>query len=144
MFHILILGLGALSGGAKPTKAFPWRRDWIRLNCQLVTKLEMMYILQAQVWSCISAHPGLPHQKTKRETSDASKSQLNQANWNRTVSKFGSNQLNGHNDFSILFLWFSLDSIISYQFNWVCTAHLEYRSLVLRSARITGVWVRKN
>jgi len=44
-----------------------------------MTKLEMMRILQAQVRDCISAHPGLPHQKKKRETSDASKSQLNQA-----------------------------------------------------------------
>jgi len=26
MFHILIWGLGALVGGAKPTKAPPWRR----------------------------------------------------------------------------------------------------------------------
>jgi len=81
VFHILIWGLGALSGGAKPTKASPWRRDWIRLNCQLVTNLEMICILQAQVWSCIGAHPGLPHQRPKRETNDASKSQLNQANW---------------------------------------------------------------
>jgi len=45
-----------------------------------MTKLEMMHILQAQVCGCIRAHPGLPHQKTKRETSDASKSQLNRAN----------------------------------------------------------------
>jgi len=28
-----------------------------------------------------------------------------------------------------------------YQLNWVCTADLEYRSLVLRNVRITGVWV---
>jgi len=92
VFHILILGPGALSEGAKPTKAPPWRRDWIRLNCRLVMKLEMMYIglLQAQVWTCISAHPGVPHQKTKRETNDASKSQLKQASCNRTVLKFAS------------------------------------------------------
>jgi len=50
-----------------------------RLNCQLLMNLEMMHILQAQVYGCISAHPGLPHQKTKQETSYASKSQLNQA-----------------------------------------------------------------
>jgi len=31
-----------------------------------------------------------------------------------------------------------------YQFNWVCAAHLEYRSLVLRMVIITGVWWRKN
>jgi len=43
-----------------------------------MTHLEMMHTLQAQVCGCISAHPWLPHQKTKRETSDASKSQLNQ------------------------------------------------------------------
>ena len=47
---------------------------------------------------CISAHPGLPHQNTKRETSDASKSQVNQSSWNSKVLKFGSeNQLNVHN-----------------------------------------------
>jgi len=42
-----------------------------------IKKLEMMHILQAQLCGCISAHPGLSHQKTKRETSDASRSQLN-------------------------------------------------------------------
>jgi len=68
-----------------------------------MTKLEMMHILQAQVCGYISAHPGLLHQKTKRETSDASKSQLNQASSNKTVLKFGSeNQLNVHNYLSIL------------------------------------------
>jgi len=47
---------------------------------------------------CISAHPRLPHQNTKRETCDASKSQVNQSSWNRKVLKFGSeNQLNVHN-----------------------------------------------
>jgi len=35
--------------------------------------------LQAQVCGCFSAHPGLSHQKTKRETRDASKRQFNQA-----------------------------------------------------------------
>jgi len=44
---------------------------------------------------CICAHPGLPHQNTKRETSDASESQVNQSTWNREILKFGSeNQLN--------------------------------------------------
>ena len=47
---------------------------------------------------CISAHPGLPHQNTKRETSDATKSQVNQSSWNRKVLKFASeNQLNVRN-----------------------------------------------
>jgi len=45
----------------------------IHLNCQLMTKLEMMHIFQAQACGCISAHPGLSHQKTKRETSDDQK-----------------------------------------------------------------------
>jgi len=31
-----------------------------------------------------------------------------------------------------------------YQLNWMCTAHLEYRSLVLKNVRITGVWVSQN
>jgi len=65
VFHDLIWG--ALSVGAKPTEEPAWRGDWIHLNCQLVTKLEMIYILQAQFWSCISANPGSPHQKTKQE-----------------------------------------------------------------------------
>jgi len=46
---------------------------------ELSTKLEVMHILQAQVCGCISVQPGLLHQKTKGETSDASKNQLNQA-----------------------------------------------------------------
>jgi len=37
------------------------------------------YISSTQVCGCFSAHPPLPHQKAKRETSDALKSQLNQA-----------------------------------------------------------------
>ena len=37
----------------------------IRLHSQLMTKLEMMHMLQAQACGCISAHPGLPHQRTK-------------------------------------------------------------------------------
>jgi len=81
---------------------------------ELPTKLKMMHILQAQVCGCISAHPGLSHQKTKRETSDASKRQLNQASWNRKVVKFGfANQLKFNNYLSILFLWFSLDRPLS-------------------------------
>jgi len=43
-----------------------------------LTKIEMMHILQAQLCGCISTHPGVPHQKTKRETNDASNSQLNE------------------------------------------------------------------
>ena len=83
------------------------------LELPSLKKLEMMHILQAQACSCISVYPGSPHQITKRETSDASKSQLNQASWNRTVLKFGSeNQLNVRNYVSILFLWFSLDRTI--------------------------------
>jgi len=39
----------------------------------------MMHILQAQVCGCISAHPGLSHQKLKQRTSDASIGQVNQA-----------------------------------------------------------------
>jgi len=31
----------------------------------------LMLSLQAKVCGCISAHPGLPHQNTNRETSDA-------------------------------------------------------------------------
>jgi len=79
-----------------------WEPLWsILLNCQLMTKLEMMHILQAQVCGSISAHPGLPHQKTKLETRDASKSQINQASWNRTILKFVlEDQLNVH-----IYLW---------------------------------------
>jgi len=35
--------------------------------------------IASTVVGCISAHPGLPHQKTKLETRDASRSQINQA-----------------------------------------------------------------
>jgi len=51
----------------------------------ILTILEMMHMLQAQTCGCISAHLVLPHQKTKREPSDAAKNQLNQPIWNRTV-----------------------------------------------------------
>jgi len=34
------------------------------------------YCKQTQVCCCIRAHPRVPHQNTKRESSDASKSQL--------------------------------------------------------------------
>jgi len=45
-----------------------------------MTKLKMMHLLQAQVCSCISVHPGLPHQKKKQETRDILKiSQIKQA-----------------------------------------------------------------
>ena len=81
----------------------------LRLNGQLMMKLEMIHRLQAQLFDCITAHPGLPHQKRKRETSDALKSQLNQESWNRTVLKSGSeNQLNVHNFITILFSDFFL------------------------------------
>jgi len=63
----------------------------------------MMHILQAQVYSCITA------KKWKGETSVASKSQINQASWNRTVLKFDSeNQLNIYNTvefFFVIFPW---------------------------------------
>jgi len=38
-----------------------------------------MHILQEQLCGCINARPGLTRQETKREASDASKNQLNQA-----------------------------------------------------------------
>jgi len=119
----------------------------IRLNCQLMTKLEMKHILQAP--GCTSAHPVLPHQKKKRETRDASKIQLNQASWNRTVLKFvPENQLTSIIIFHGFFV-ISLDRTIwkkscHFQFDWVCAAHLEYRSMALRIVKITGIWIRKN
>jgi len=81
----------------------------ILLNCQLMAKLEMMHTLQAQVCGSISAHPGLPHQKTKLETRDASRSQINQASWNRTILKFvPEDQLNVHIYLPSLFCDFPL------------------------------------
>jgi len=121
----------------------------ILLNCQLMTKLEMMQTSQAQVCGSISAHPGLLHQKTKLEARDASKSQINQASWNRTILKLvAEDQSNVHISFK-LFLWFSLDRSIWNKsrrclFDWVCAAHIDYKSLVLKNTRITGIWIRKN
>jgi len=61
----------------------------IRLNCQLMTKHTLLV-----AYRCA---PVLA-QKTKPETTDTSKNQLNQARWNRTALKFDSeNQLNVHN-----------------------------------------------
>jgi len=46
--------------------------------------------------------------------------------------------------FQSIFLRFSLDRTIwnksrPYQFDWVCAARLEYRYLVLKNVRITGI-----
>ena len=113
------------------------------------------YVPQIKKWR---GHvPRVPHQiapiptsRMKRETNDASKSQVNQASWNRLVLKFDSgNQLGIHNYlwivFFVIFPW-SHDLVKSrhYQFDWVCAAHLENRSLLLKSVRITGIWIREN
>jgi len=47
------------------------------------------------------------------------------------------------------FLWLFFDRTIwnkwgHYQFDCVCAAHLEYRSLVMKKLRINGIWIRKN
>ena len=65
----------------------------IRLNCQLMTKLETNHILQAQVCNDIS---------TKNETGNQwyiiKPAKLNQARWNRKVLRFDSEkQLKVHN-----------------------------------------------
>jgi len=52
---------------------------------------DALITLQAKVCGCISAHPRLRHQKTKRETSNAWKRLLHQASWNVTVLKFEAN-----------------------------------------------------
>jgi len=73
---------------------------------QLMTKLEMIHILQAQVCGCVSTHPRLlaTSKKTNGKLVTLQKSQLHQARWNRTVLQFGSeNQLNLQNYLSIPF-----------------------------------------
>jgi len=109
-----------------------------------------MHILQAQMCGCISAHSGLLHQRTKRETSDALKSQLNKASWNRKVLKFGSeNLLNAHNYYlstcfrDLYLIARSGKRSLYYQFDCVRAAHLEYGSLVLKNVKITGIWIHK-
>jgi len=83
--------------------------------------------------------------KTKRESDDASKGQLNQGNRTRTVLKIGwENQINVHNYLSNLFS-FSFDRTIGKksrhcQFDWVCATHIKDRSLVLKNVRSTGMW----
>jgi len=64
--------------------------------------------------------------------------------------KFGTeNQLNVHNYLSIhLSCDFHLIARSGkrsgqYQFDYVCVAHLEYSSLVLKNEKITGIWIRK-
>jgi len=99
----------ATTGGTEQIPAIEWTVMINPPELSKIIKLKMMHILQAQVCGCISAHPGLPHQKMKRETSDASKSQLNQASWNSKVLKFGwENQLNVHIYLSIFFCDFPL------------------------------------
>ena len=69
--------------------------------------------------------------------------------WNKQVGRFF--QKNGFFSTLIFFqsLWFSLDRTIwnrshHYQFDWVCAAHLECRSLVMKKLKIAGIWIRKN
>ena len=62
-------GTVSLGGAISKTDTGLCEPLWsIRLICQWMTKLEMIHILQAQVCSGISAHPGLSHQTTKRKT----------------------------------------------------------------------------
>jgi len=123
----------------------------IVINLPELTKLDTMHIFQAQVCGCISSHPGLSHQKTKWETSDASKSQLSQASWNRTALEFGSEiKLKIPKYLSIHICDYPLiarsgKSHVTISLI-VHPAHLEYRSLplVLKDVRISGIWRRKN
>jgi len=102
------------------------RRPWeqIRANrynqplkCHAMTKLRMMRIIAriASTGMWLYQHTQVCHiEKTKRERSDASKSQLNEASWNtRTVLKFGSKK--------------HLMSIIIFQ-PFFCEFHLIARS----------------
>jgi len=83
-----------------------------KLECVLVDADALITSKLAKVCGCIRAQPGLPHQRTRPETSDACRRQLNQASWNGTVLKFRSeSQWDVRNYFSC-FLWFSLDRTI--------------------------------
>jgi len=107
----------------------PGRREWILLNCQLVTKLEVMHILQAQVWSCISAHPGLPHQKTKRETNDAWKNSAKPGKLKYDCFEIWLRKKNDRNYYSVLFCDFPLITWSGQSHvTWVCAVHLDSRS----------------
>ena len=89
----------------------------ICMNCQFMTELEMIHILQALVCGCIRTHPGLPHKKQNGKQVMHQKRQLNQTGWKRTVLNFGSkHQLNVHNYLSIIF-YFNL--IARYGKNYV-------------------------
>jgi len=48
--------------------------------------------------------------------------------------------------FFVIFPWsYDLEQLSRhYQFDWVCAAHLKYKTLVLKKLRITGIWIRKN
>jgi len=70
------------TGGTELTRAYLSRYDQSAFNCAKDEARNYVHVLHAQVCCCISAHPGLPYQKKKRETIDASKSQLNLASWN--------------------------------------------------------------
>jgi len=71
-FYVAVIYTVQLLRGKNRYGACVSRYDQSAWTVKVRTKLEMMHILQAQVCVCISAHPGLPHQKTKRETRDAS------------------------------------------------------------------------
>jgi len=110
-----------------------------------MTKLETMHILQAQLCGCICTYAGLPYQRTKPETSDALKSQLNKARWNRKVLKFGSeNQLNADNCLSRFFVIFTCSHDLENGHVTINLIVCAPRTLVLKNVRITGIWIRKN
>ena len=107
---------GTESGGDSDWKFA--KQDWIRTK-----KIRVRILVMC---GSISTHPGLPNQKTKRETSDAWKSQLNQASQNGKSLKFGSeNQWDVHK-----YLW-----SVFVIFPWSCDLEKGTSLSVLLSVR---------
>jgi len=48
VFHVSIWGLGALFGEAKPTKARPWRRDWMFCGLSLSLRCRTQILWNAK------------------------------------------------------------------------------------------------
>ena len=113
----------------------------IYIHAACVCRLTIEKVIYLQHSNFCNFTLWMSHQNTKRETRDASKSQINHARWNRTALKFGSeNQLNVRSYLSILFCDFSL--IAQSGKSHVAIILSKYVYLVMKNVRITGFWIR--
>jgi len=64
--------------------------DWVLKFQEKIRIVKYVSAIIYGVWLYQRTHTGLPRQKNKPESKDVCKRQLNQASWNETILKFGS------------------------------------------------------